>query len=1198
MKLIALLMVTAVLHVSAGSYAQKISLSEKNAPLVKVFDDISNQTGFDFLFTAKTLQGAKQVSIDVKNADLSVVLNEIFRDQPFSYSIKNKTIVVSENRLPKLLTVENFGDLKGTVVDSLGRPLFGVNVRLGSVPSSMSTTNEMGYYSINQIPAGTYKVTISYVGYQTVVRTVNIANEIGANTTVELNIMLRAIASDLNEIVVSTGYQTLPKERATGSFETLDNKLFNRTVSPNLLDHLDGLVSGVHFDNRQESSNFGSSYTRYPQGTPQFSIRGLSTITTYINNTATTSQQPLIVLDNFPYSGDINSINPNDVESLTILKDAAAASIWGARAGNGVLVITTKKGKYNQKPVVDFNTSLTIGSRPDLFSQRQMSTNDYIGLEKDLYTQGKYDAYYNPDPANNYNGGKAVSDVIDILFAVKSGTITQAQADAQIAALAKNDIRNDLKKYFFRNAINQQYNVNVRGGSTYSRYYLSAGYENDQAVDFSSQKRFTLSGGNTFRVFKNLEITIPLYFTQNKTINNAAYNSDIASISPYSRLVDNAGNPVSVKIANGYSTDFISKVNAAGLYDLSYYPLTELHANQFENTTLTQFRISPDIRYTLPLGFSAEFQYQYSRAMTNTTNLQDESTFAIRNLVDQYAQIAADGSITYPISKGGILKTANSAQVENFLRASLSYNHEITPNHRIDFIGGFESNQTAIDGSYNSMYGYNTKSGTFQTNVDYNTYYNNTIYSLSGLPFSYTQQIPSLQQGITGYFTAYRSYFGNAAYTFKSRYILSGSARVDQANLYGVNTNLRKKALWSIGGSWIINHEDFYRVKWLPSLKLRATYGFQGNPPSSVVTSLATVNYYSPTSLSSGLPYATLTGLPNPNLTWEKVSQLNLGLDFGLKNNILSGSVEYYKKNSNNLIASYAIDPTTGASTRTGNVANLTGYGIDINLVSQNIDTKNFKWSTRFLFGYNTDKVTKYLAVPTTYSAIYNAPSPIVGNAVYGVYSYKWGGLDASGNPQGYDTAGKLSADYNSIVNNTPLKDLVYNGRATPSIFGSFINSFTYRNFTVSANITYEAGFYFRARSVNYSNLYGNNMLGSVLDGVDYNKRWQKAGDENHTYVPSAPTLANIDYYRDQFYQYSSVLVLKGDNIRLKDISANYSFDNLSWFRNTPFSAFQIYSYYKPNTLLWKANKLGIDPDFQVIKPAKTITFGIRAILK
>ena len=394
-------------------------------------------------------------------------------------------------------------------------------------------------------------------------------------------------------------------------------------------------------------------------------------------------------------------------------------------------------------------------------------------------------------------------------------------------------------------------------------------------------------------------------------------------------------------------------------------------------------------------------------------------------------------------------------------------------------------------------------------------------------------------------------------------------------------------------------------------LKLRATYGYQGNVAlpnvfnSVSVATVSTISYYPGTSNSSGLPYSVLNNVANPNLTWERIGQTNIALDFGLKKDIVAGTVEYYKKNATGLVALYSVDPSVGVTQRTGNVGNMTGHGIDITLTSHNISTRNFRWSTRLLSSFNKDKLTKYdQNTPAVQVLEYqagmtypNSPTPIVGKAVYGVYSLRSAGLDATGNPVGYDSTGKTSTDYNQLVNYARLKDLVYAGSALPTWYGSFMNDFTWKRFTVSVNITYKGGYYFHAQSINYANLFGYNMVTAWDGSSDFSKRWQNPGDEKKTYVPSMPSLSTLNYQREQFYSFSSVLVQKGDNIRLKDISLSY--DLSDWVsRHMPFSHFELYGYYVGNTILWKANRMGIDPDYSTMKPPKSYSVGARVSFK
>ena len=1180
--------------------APRVTLSENNVSLKKVLIDISKQTGVSMMYDEALIRSLGQVSINVKNATLSEALKDCLKNQPLNFNIEGNTVVIAKKR-PVAVQGEpsiQQRSLTGKVTDENNHPLEGVSVTiyLGGA-GNIFATDANGQFSIGGIP-DTATMIFTSVGYQT--KAVRIGHQDF------FSVQLKKRVTQLGDVTVevNNGYQILSRERTTGSYDVVDSALFNRSVGPAFLTHLDGVASGVNFDNRQAGAinSYGSAGGGGVARTQTFYIRGLSTINS--------SEYPLIIIDGFPYTSDepyvqdIHNINPNDIESMTVLKDAAAASIWGARAGNGVLVITTKSGKYNQKPQVNVNSSVTFTGKPNLLSQRIISTPDYINVEKSLYAQGGYASLL--DPTQAY--GKPVSDVVSLLSQASNGTISQADADAQIAALSKIDIRNEELKYFYHTGLDQQYNVNIRGGSATHKYFLSAGYDNGSAVDFSFQRRYTINASNTFRPIPNLELAVPISFTDNQTGTNVGATNYAGQISPYAQFTDASGKPQNVVYGSGYNQSFIQTALNDGLYNVGYSPIDQFHAAQYTHQGSSMIAINPDIRYSLSNGFSAEVKYQYSKTTTNINIYQSDSVWSVKNNINDYTQILGPGNLSYPLQQGGTLNYRDNSQTNNNIRATLAFTHSLGRDHRLDAIAGYERNETRITGSQGGNYGYNPNTGSYQSTVDYVTYWPQTNYILAGYPYNITSPIYPIYSALTQQFVAFISDFAKADYTFKGRYFLSGSARIDQANLFGVSANEKKNILGHGGVGWKIDKEPFYHLNWLPTLKLRATYGFQGNTPSISARSVATITYYAGTSNSVNLPYALLNNVSNPNLTWEKVGQTNFGLDFGLKHDVLTGTLEYYRKKATNLVAPYPLDPTTGVPLYTGNVADLTGNGVDLTLISKNIDTKSFKWSTRLLFSHNTDKLIKYYATTTAYQILssqsgysYPAfPTALTGHSAFGVYSLKSAGLDNAGNPQGYDTAtGKAGTDYNQYVNYARLKDLKYNGSANPTYFGSFMNDFTYRGFTLSVNITYKAGYYFHAQSVNYSSLYGyaSPVLYTADGSSDYAKRWQKPGDEAHTYVPSAPTLANSNYLRDEFYEFSSALVQRGDNIRLKDVSLNYEFGKWAT-RSSPFSSVQLYGYYLGNTLLWKANKMGIDPDFPVMRPAKSYSVGIRLGLK
>lgn len=1039
--------------------------------------------------------------------------------------------------------------LTGTVVSAENHlPLPGATIIIKENGISF-TTDSVGRFKISS-SLTEVNIQVTYVGFRPRLLKLRVP-------TLNLQIALEPDASQLKEVIVSTGYQDIPKERATGSFTKVDNTLINRSVSTDILSRLQDVTSGLIF-------NRGKGTVKN-----DISIRGVSTI---FGNA-----QPLIVVDNFPYDGDINDINPNDVDNVTVLKDAAAASIWGSRAGNGVIVITTKKGKFNQPLRVSFNSNVTIGDKPNIFYQKVMSSADYIATEQKLYSQGYYQ---NALTSYNY---LPVTPVVELLNAEDNGLISATAANAQINALKNQDVRKDLDKYFLQKSVNQQYSLNISGGSENQRYYLSGGYDKnlDNLVG-NGYHRVTLNANNVYDFLnKKLEVSSGFYVTQSKTTtNNPGLDQityDGSTLYPYARLADAQGNPLAIN--KDYQNGFIQTTENAGFQDWTYKPLNEIR-NADNTSTITDYRLNAGLKYNYNPNLNAQILYQYERSADAAENYQSQDTYYTRNLINQYTQVNPDGSLTLPIPLGGIDNLQNSTGISNDFRAQINFHKDWNNRNELTAIAGYEIRSLHTTGNSYRLYGYDAVHETSQpvNYTDYYTLYNNP-YSANTIPYL---------NGQTDLYDNYRSYYFNGSYTLDQRYTFSGSVRQDASNLFGVKTNQKAVPLFSTGFSWNIADEPFYKFAWLPVLKLRATYGYNGNV-NKTVTAYTTAYYYNSSQSSIHQPYATIINPPNPDLRWERVQVVNLGFDFATKENIINGSVEYYQKAGKDLIGTIPYAPSTGIVSFTGNTANTNGNGLDVVLNTKNID-RQFKWNTNFLLSTVTDKVTRYLAnTPITSLLQFGdglSQAPLTGRPLYALYSYKWAGLDpATGDPRGY-LNGQVSKDYAAIIASATPDNIVYNGSARPTVFGSFRNTFQYKGFSISANITYRLGYYFRKNSIGYGDNYGLGGNG------DYYLRWQKPGDEQHTYVPSIPSVT--DNNRDFFYGFSSVLVQKADNIRLQDINLSYDI-NREQLHNSPFRHLQLYIYANNLALLWKANKSGIDPDYQTGPPPKTIAMGIKA---
>jgi TonB-linked SusC/RagA family outer membrane protein len=1012
-------------------------------------------------------------------------------------------------------------------------------------------TDAGGEFNLS-VAAGTYTLDIYYMGYQRQQLKITVPQR------ESLTVVLHPVATELQEVsVLSNGYQRLAKGKATGSFVQLDSAILNRRVSPDILSRLADVTPGLIFNrNRGSEEN-------------DISIRGRSTL--FAND------QPLIVLDNFPYEGNLNAVNPNDVESITVLKDAAAAAIWGARSGNGVIVITTRSGKYGQKNRISFNTNFTYGARPDLFYNSRMSTSDFIDMEKKLFAAGFYAT------AEQSDNRQALTPVVELLIAARDGTITAQHANAQIEQFRGYDIRNDFTKYIYQNSQAQQYALQLSGGSAQQKYLVSVGYDKGlSSLVGNGTNRLSLRGSNTYSFAQGkAELGTEVYFIKSNTQTNNAGTSYITTgntaIYPYARLVDDFGNPVNVP--HDYRQGFVDAAPGKGLLDWNYNPIREI-AVADNQSVYTDLRLNSRLKYRILPGLDAEVLYQYTRNSTVAKNIQGLESYYTRNLINVYTQVNADGSLWRGVPIGAIQDLTTGLATGNSIRGQLNYGRQWGSDHEVNAIGGYEIRSQESTVNTSRLYGFSPLNVT-NAAVDYLTLYKS--YPNIG---NTSLRVPFMDQE-KDYNDRFISWYANAAYTFKERYTLSASARLDRSNIFGVRTNQKGVPLYSAGLSWNVAREGFYHWDGLPLLKIRATFGYNGNVDRSL-SAVTTATYTSGTGTILGLPYASITNPPNPDLRWERVKIYNLGLDFSLRNKLLSGSVDIFQKEGIDLIGNTNMPTSSGVRTFRGNTANTSGKGIDL-VLNSSIGRGELIWNPALIFSYAVEKVKRYGVKAPASSYLGGGEYelyPFEGKPLASVFSYPWAGLDpATGEPRIY-FRGEITKDFNKVAQQATAADLLYNGPAKPRVFGALRNTLQYKNFSLSVNISYRLGYYFQRASVqNYL------VLSGVITHGDYAKRWQKPGDELVTAVPALPAVRNAN--QDKLYMYSSALVEKGDHVRLQDVNLGYTL-NTSDKQKLPFSVIRFYVYANNLGLLWAANKQGLDPDYQLLKPVKTISAGLK----
>lgn len=1045
-----------------------------------------------------------------------------------------------------------------------GAPLPGANVQIKATAVG-TTTDELGRFRL-QAPTDSARIIVSYIGYSSVDTLIYLPQRS------PLVITLTADAAMLNEVSV-TGYQSIPKERATGSFVHVDNTLINRSASTNLLERLVGNVSGLAVQGQGVNSTGANPLSR----SLGIRIRGESTLagSTFV------SRDPLIVVDNFPFEGSLANINPNDVESMTILRDAASASIWGARAGNGVIVIVTKKGNRNQPLKMEVTANFGFVSKPDVFKDpNYLGAAAYIQVERELFGRG----YFNSDISGSGNQ-PVISPAVSILAAENSGMLSHEAAQAQLGRLASYDVRRDFDRYVYQSAARQQYTISLSGGSAKSTYRISGGYDfNKQTVIGNLDNRLTLTSENTLTPIKGLDVSFGLHYSSfltDERNHRNQYGSIIpggkyGDLYPYAQLSDENGNPLS--IVKDFGQTYKASTQDAGFLDWEYRPLQEATLSGKKSKT-TDLLLKSAISYSLKSWLRAQAQYSFERQSIAAQTLNTADSYYSRDLVNRFTLINADSTLTRQVPTGGVLQLNQAEYYSHNGRLQLNADKTFG-SHGITLIAGAEVRELRTSGFDRFSYGYDPKTGISANNLDFSK-------ALPTQP-SGMSLIPAPEGSIQGFLNRFISYYANGSYSYQKRYVISASARRDGANIFGARTNDKVTPLWSVGGGWTLSNEQFYAVSWLPYLKFRGSYGSAGNVYQGSV--YVTGSYF--TNSLTGLPGITELLAPNPDLRWETVKTTNLAIEFGSRSERISGSVEYYVKKGTDLIQRLTLAPSAGFSSMYGNSAGTTTKGFDLTLRTDNIRGK-LRWQTVWLLSHLADRVDRYDAALTANSIQSQGDTRIAvkGKPLYSIYSYAWNGVDLNGDPLG-KFGGESSREYSKIISNFQADSLEFHGSAVPTWFGSLRNDFSLGPWSLSFNITFKLGYVFRrtSTSINYT---------EVLAGKahkDYDDRWKQPGDELVTNVPALIYPSNAA--RNTFYQYSSALVEKGDHIRLQDI--RLAFDLGSVVKRV--SSAQIYMYANNLGILWRANTHGLDPDYvsvntrHLLIAPPSISFGFRTI--
>ena len=1104
-----------LIQVSAKSTAQKVSLSVKNVSLQYVFNQLRIQTGYDFLYSDEMLDLAKPVTVSVKDKPLNDVLKQVFEAQELTYMLKNKAVIVARKESGFLEELKNYLariDVEGKVLDENGKPLPGATVRVKG-QNRLVITGADGSFLLKGIDEKAI-LLISYLGYRT--------KEVAAKP--RLVVTIEPENANLEEVgvTISTGYQKIRKEQLTGAASTMNEDQYQQrvAVTGNFLESLEGKVPGLVYNSQ----------------TGELTIRGVSTFDAV--------KKPLIVLDGFPTEIDLRTINPNDIVSVSVLRDAAAASIYGVRASNGVIIVETRRGKSG-KPVFNLRSTYAIQNKPDFSYLSYAPGSEFVALQVERFNVEKrpYSSFSKLDPIQEVLYGLTRLEVANPL-------LTQAQADARIKDLASYDNLNEYEQLFFQRRQAQNVNFDASGGNEKSTYMLGLNYVREQPVTRRSEtQQFILNLANTFKFSERFNFDFKGTYTN--------YTDESGNIPgymdffPYERLADANGNALPVSLLpNRTSTGrnigpaLNNQLMALGLYDAFYYPYRELTSNTNTakgSTVRFQGRLNAKITNWLSVDIGGNYESQ--NVVRDKLSLED--SYKVRTMLNMSA--LKDGltgrAVFKSMTKGNVLSKTNEKLNNYTLRGQLNLNHKFGDVHDFSGIFGAEQKRTFKRAYLSSFFGYNDQT-LVAGPIDMNAL--SSIFS------------PAFQEygigyvfGLKDYFNQteddrrFMSYYGQGTYIFKGKYVATGSFRIDQSNLFGVDAKFRNKPLWSAGLNWRLGEEEFIKkYNWINSLQMRAAAGFNGNVPITQGGAFLVLQNGLNTLLDTSVPYNRILSPENQSLRWETTQNYNLGLDYSLWQGRLSGSVDWYLKKSTDVFGEFDADPTVGFNQYYANTASIQNRGLEFLFNTLNIKRNKFEWRTQLTASLNNNKILEVKATEFTSSReIAEGTQRIKDMPIGAIYSYNYGGLNEKGQPFVYDKSGnrKILASFGSSPTDVGMEDMVYNGTTVPKYVLGLNNQFGLGAFDLSFLFMYYGGHVMRVEQPDPNN--ASSFANNPLKGSS--NYWRQAGDEQHIRIPGYVRASSLAYgyfqsYALNGYRYASEFVRKADFIRLRDVVLTY----------------------------------------------------------
>lgn len=1042
-----------------------------------LFREIQKQTGIDFVYNEEQCRDFGKVSVEISDGMVEQLLQQVFDSSKLTYRFENGVIMIKA--LDEMRPQEQKVQISGSVVDTKGQPLPGVTILLKGTTVGCVTDSE-GNFRLELPMRENIVLSFSFVGMKTI--------EVAYSGQKEMKVVLEEEITEMEQVnVISTGYYDIDKSKMTGAVEVVTAREIAGKGYTSIDEVLRGTLAGVSVMN----------VSGRPGAQAQIRIRGV--------NSLTGNMEPMWIVDGMPMQGNlptsvgvgatdlentvltsgIGNISPDDVESITILKDAAAAAIYGSRAANGVIVIKTKRGRVG-KSYINVQSSFAISEAPKNRLE-MMNSEEKIAFERSLYE----------DFPNATLRGRA-----SLLYkGIDEGTISRADAMAELENMRQ--INTDWFDEIFRVALNHKHVVTLSGGSETTQFYSSINYSNEQGVipnndykHFGATLKLTHDFNRNLRILFDVSSSLRTEKSSASAV-NPLYYATFAN--PYERPYDENGN-----YAYDYSYEpELSKVKDGYMYDFNM--LKDLR----ENTAKTKYG-SNQVNLQLEWKLFEGFMYSLAGTVSNTSSYTRKEiapgsyTSKVKSwILDLYSENEIPDNLNL-----GALQENTSRSFGWTVRNQIKYARELKEDHFVNIVVGHEV--SAVES--NSFMQYSPQYDVDKGLIGYP--------NLDGVNAG-DLDLDRLHETSKGQDRSV-SVFATASYSYKDRYVVAGSSRWDGADIIG--TDNRFSPLWNVSLKWNMHEENFMKsCRFVNVLSLRGSYGFTGsidrNAYPFTLMTYGSLRYYD----GIQLPIDVMPG--NPSVKWQKKEDRSIGLDFSLFNYRINGTVNYYCNDVNNLLGDKKIPYSTGRGSVVANLSSLRNSGWEFSLNTVNIDHENFRWTTSFNIALNDNKITDafYEKISDLYTI--RRKYQIEGYPVNAWFGFKTAGInpqtgeymiytdakDEDGHPKGYPYGNGYIADGSTYST----ENAYYLGEAEPPISGGFGTTLTYKRLSLNAQFAFMTGHKIKS----FKSYNGSLMNASRLNQLKTEaNRWRKPGDITNVpkYTTSTATLSLLEITDDK----------------------------------------------------------------------------------